>query len=185
MQDLEKFNALVTQSHESARAGGWWSDLETGEPIDRNKGELLALVHTELAEARRGIGGMDDKLPHRKGEEVELADVVIRLGDYAGGFDYDVRLDPNNSFRTFADTEEAKTAYVLFHELCAEITEHERKGRHSSAAERLQRLLRFLFAFANSRGHDLVGAIEEKLAFNAQRADHKIENRAAKGGKKF
>ena len=32
---------------------------------------------------------------------------------------------------------------------------------------------------------DLGGAIAEKLAFNAQRADHKPENRAAPGGKKF
>jgi len=32
---------------------------------------------------------------------------------------------------------------------------------------------------------DLGGAIEEKLAFNAVRPDHKVENRAAEGGKAF
>lgn len=32
---------------------------------------------------------------------------------------------------------------------------------------------------------DLGGAIAEKLAYNAQRADHKIENRRADGGKKY
>lgn len=32
---------------------------------------------------------------------------------------------------------------------------------------------------------DLGGAIEEKLAYNAQRADHKPENRAKKGGKNY
>lgn len=32
---------------------------------------------------------------------------------------------------------------------------------------------------------DLGGAIVEKLAFNAQRADHKPENRATENGKKF
>lgn len=38
---------------------------------------------------------------------------------------------------------------------------------------------------AGSLGLDLGGAIAEKLAFNAQRADHKPENRAAAGGKKY
>lgn len=34
-------------------------------------------------------------------------------------------------------------------------------------------------------GYDLGGAIAEKMAFNAQRADHKPENRRAAGGKSF
>jgi NTP pyrophosphatase (non-canonical NTP hydrolase) len=32
---------------------------------------------------------------------------------------------------------------------------------------------------------DLAGALVEKLAFNAQRPDHKIENRLAEGGKSY
>ncbi len=38
---------------------------------------------------------------------------------------------------------------------------------------------------AGSRGYDLGGAIAEKRAFNANRADHKLENRKADGGKAF
>lgn len=34
-------------------------------------------------------------------------------------------------------------------------------------------------------GLDLAGAIIEKIAYNANRADHKPETRAAGGGKKF
>lgn len=34
-------------------------------------------------------------------------------------------------------------------------------------------------------GEDLGGAIAAKLAYNAKRADHKIENRVKDGGKKF
>ena len=34
-------------------------------------------------------------------------------------------------------------------------------------------------------GLDLEGAIYEKLAYNAQRVDHKVENRLKGGGKKF
>lgn len=83
---------LLMLSHKLAVAGGWWSDLKTGERKDRNKGELLMLMVSEISEAmeaeRKNL--MDDKLGHRKGAEVELADAIIRQGDYAGGFGYDV-----------------------------------------------------------------------------------------------
>jgi NTP pyrophosphatase (non-canonical NTP hydrolase) len=86
-----------------------------------NVGEKLMLITTEVAEAMEGHRKllMDDHLPERTMLEVELADVVIRVFDLAGGLDLDV-----------------------------------------------------------------AGAIAEKLAYNAQRADHKIENRRAVGGKK-
>ena len=38
---------------------------------------------------------------------------------------------------------------------------------------------------AGAMGLDLGGAIAEKMAFNAQRADHKPENRQAAGGKAY
>ena len=71
----------------------WWQNMETGEPIKRNKGELLALIHSEISEALEGERKnlMDDKLPHRKMAEVELADAIIRILDYAGGFGYDLQ----------------------------------------------------------------------------------------------
>jgi NTP pyrophosphatase (non-canonical NTP hydrolase) len=39
--------------------------------------------------------------------------------------------------------------------------------------------------YAGGYGLDVAGALEEKLAYNAQRADHKPENRVKDGGKKF
>lgn len=70
----------------------WWRNLETGERYERNKGELIALIHSELSEAleadRKDL--MDDKLPHRHGLEVELADAVIRILDMAGGYGLDI-----------------------------------------------------------------------------------------------
>lgn len=71
----------------------WWEDPQTGLPIQRNKGELLALIHSEISEALEGArkDSMDDKLPHRKMEEVELVDAIIRILDYAGGFGLDLQ----------------------------------------------------------------------------------------------
>lgn len=71
----------------------WWQDINTGEPIKRNKGELLALIHSEISEALEGERKnlMDDKLPHRKMAEVELVDAIIRILDYAAGFGYDLQ----------------------------------------------------------------------------------------------
>ncbi len=72
--------------HSSCVAAGWYNDLETGKRIDRNFGEVIALMHSELSEALEGWrkGLMDDHLPDRKSIEVELADCVIRIMDTCG-----------------------------------------------------------------------------------------------------
>lgn len=70
----------------------WWIDLKTGERKQRNVGELLMLVTSELAEAMEGHRKdlMDDKLPHRKQFDVEIADALIRIFDLAGGMGLDL-----------------------------------------------------------------------------------------------
>lgn len=70
----------------------WWQDLTTGQRIERNKGELLCLIHSEISECLEGIrrNAPDAKLPHRSAEEVELADALIRILDYAAGFGLDL-----------------------------------------------------------------------------------------------
>lgn len=130
--------ALQNACHGAAVESGWWHNLTTGDDMrqilraPRNAAEQLlsaalfaqklCLIHSEVSEAMEGDrkGLMDDKLPHRPMAEVELADVVIRVFDLAGG-----------------------------------------------------------------KGFDLAGAIVEKLAYNAQRSDHKLANRKAAGGKAY
>ncbi len=83
-------NDITEYCHEANQK--WWQDPSTKRPIERNRAELLMLMVSELAEAMEGERKdlMDDKLPHRKMAEVELADALIRIFDYAGGFGYDL-----------------------------------------------------------------------------------------------
>lgn len=118
---LYGLRAAQTLAHNTASEAGWYKEPETGKDIERNFGEVVALMHSELSEAleadRKGL--MDDKLPHRDGREVEFADCIIRILD---------------------------TAAAL--------------------------------------GLDVPGALIEKNRYNAMRADHKLEARAA-GGKRY
>lgn len=79
-------NRMVRQSHGNSVSSGWYSDPQTGEPIPRNVGEMMALMHSEISEALEGYrkNTMDDHLPHRRAVEVELADLLHRLCDLAG-----------------------------------------------------------------------------------------------------
>lgn len=69
----------------------WWKDINTGEALQRNVGELLMLTVCELAEAMEGSRKniKDDHLPERLMFEVEIMDALIRLFDICAGMGLD------------------------------------------------------------------------------------------------
>jgi NTP pyrophosphatase (non-canonical NTP hydrolase) len=83
---------ISNHTHQMNVDAGWWSDIKTGLKKERNMGELLCLVHSEISEAMEGDRKnlMDDKLPHRSMLEVELADAIIRILDIAGSRNMDL-----------------------------------------------------------------------------------------------
>lgn len=83
-------NDYAAQAHEANAK--WWHTSE-GERLERNKGELFMLIVSEIAEAMEGERKSlcDDKLPDRPMAEVELADALIRIFDYAAAHGYDLQ----------------------------------------------------------------------------------------------
>jgi len=89
-------NKMRNHYHDTSVEAGWWSQLEEIQsylPEElRPTVEMwylatkLCLVHSEVSEMMEGLrkGLSDDHLPHRSMEEVESADLLIRIFDYAG-----------------------------------------------------------------------------------------------------
>lgn len=93
MNDDLSVKELVTLCHGNAIAAGWYTDLATGLRKELNMGERYMLIVSEISEAMEGTRKnlMDDKLPHRRMDEVELADACIRIFDLAGSKGMDLQ----------------------------------------------------------------------------------------------
>jgi NTP pyrophosphatase (non-canonical NTP hydrolase) len=90
MTHADTLRVLCERVHQANKK--WWVNPTTGLPVQRNVGELLMLVCSELAEAMEGHRKNlpDDKLPHRRMFDVEMADALIRILDICGGFSIDL-----------------------------------------------------------------------------------------------
>lgn len=181
--DLNKY---AKEIYEQNKAVGWWDDP------NRCLFECLQLISTEVAEATEGERKdlMDDHLPHRKMGEVELADALIRTLDLGGsqGWVYSQSADDRQldvALEEWQGWSVGKRHFVIN----ARITEVGEALHVKETAESISHdyseLLDTTLLVARSFGYDLEGAMIEKLAYNKQRADHKRENRAKAGGKKF
>lgn len=184
-------NELAAECH--ANNAKWWVDLETGERLDRNKGNMIMLMISELAEAMEGFRKdlNDDKLPKRKMAEVELVDAIIRIGDFAGGFGYSLN-EANVMCRSLQETWEDKVSKdpgeaLLF--VCGQLWEAysstREPGNDYDISVGLVLSLILIEVIAKMHGFDLEGAYNEKTAFNKVRKDHTKEGRLAAGGKKW
>lgn len=93
----DAIDLMVVECHGRSVKAGWYHNPVTGEPIQRNVGEMLALVHSEISEALEGHrkNQNDTHLPERKMIEVELADALIRICDLAGY----LKLDLGGAYR--------------------------------------------------------------------------------------
>lgn len=167
-------NELAAFVHKANKK--WWEDPITQQPIERNKGELLMLIITELAEAVEGIRKnlWDDKLPHRKMEEVEMADCYIRILDFAGGFKINLEEEDRNLMF------ENKSEYIL--SICSEICT---AGRVFGTGFYLSFAIGLIKSYCKKFNLDLEGAFEDKMEYNLSREDHSHEARLKEGGKKF
>jgi len=78
----QHFDAVSALIHKNAVEKGFWKG-------NRNKGEALALIHSEVSECLEAIRADP---PDTANELEELADVVIRVSDYVVGYHPDASL---------------------------------------------------------------------------------------------
>ena len=161
---------------------GWWDNP------DECIHQKIQLAVTEVAEATEGArkGLMDDHLPKRKMEEVELADVMIRLLDIGGKYGIQYLENTLPHIWTIEENSTGKQHLGITASLVS--FADELGGNNHSRRVVVQQYsicINSIINVSNNKGYDLQAAMDEKLEYNKNRADHKPANRAKEGGKKF
>jgi hypothetical protein len=208
---MSNISALISLCHGAAQAAGWWTDLRTGEPLERNVGEMLMLTVSELSEAASGYysSSRDDHLPSRTSMEVELGDTLIRICDMAGRHNLNLagalaELEAlpdgaDHEFRVFLSIlRRADNTWIMEYALlrCVCCVSAAMEGHRKNGADlllpyrrgfevQLANTVRHIAYLAGALNLDLIGAIHDKVTFNRHRPDHKPEARLAPGGKDY
>ena len=92
---IDMIDVLTFMCHSASTSRSWWHD-DDGKPEERNFGELIALIHSEVSEAMEGgrKDTQDEHCPEYRSVEIELADALIRIFDLA----YAANLDLGEAF---------------------------------------------------------------------------------------
>lgn len=178
-------NYLAARVYDQNKEVGWWDDP------NRCLLTTAQLILTEVAEATEGARKnlMDDHLPHRPMEEVELADALIRTVDLGAhcGLVYE-ETDTVDAMEDEFTANLDDPAALHFLISCGAVAFGCGFLKTSDIGPdplMYSALIDTIIVVARLQQFDLRGAVEEKLAYNAERQDHKRENRAAEHGKKF
>lgn len=86
MSFAQSFDETAAAVYEWSKDKGFWDK-------ERNEGEIIALMHSELSEALEGLrhgNPPSDHIPEFSAIEEEYADVIIRIMDHAAGKGYRV-----------------------------------------------------------------------------------------------
>ena len=95
MAFIKAVETFAQIAHANSRSKGFWDLIESLKDHPRFheievmwRASRIALIHSEASEMLEGIrkGRQDDHIPHRSMEAAELADIVIRILDYAGAY---------------------------------------------------------------------------------------------------
>lgn len=198
MKDLIT-NQLAEAIYKYNFKAGWWD-----EPV-RPDGTTLALIHSEVTEAYIGFVHdiPDHHLPQYQNVVVELADAAIRIYDLFGHKGWNIEKAVDAVLRLGADDRPTpEYTHVNFHKYFLDIHVHisnalegVRKNQVMQIGEATEDVLdiaafelaiaMLMIYHAECWGWDIPNAIGDKRAYNANRADHKRENRAKDDGKKF
>lgn len=167
----------------------WWQNIETGERIERNKSELLMLIISEISEAMEGERKdlMDDKLPHRKMAEVEMADAAIRIFDFCGGLNISLEEKEIEVKQVDNTPNKGELLFLICYVISSsyDVIQLADSEQYLVMSFCMSTALAMISGYCEKFSYDLEGAIAEKLAFNAIRKDHTHEQRKLADGKKF
>lgn len=84
--EANALDKLSHMCHTIAAARGWWSNKD-GTALERNVGEAMALMHSEISEAMEGARKdlPAEHIPGFLAVEEELADAIVRILDFSAG----------------------------------------------------------------------------------------------------